>query len=86
MVKGNDNMRRNLTLLMNKIAKDISKDIAKRINSSEPAFAAKAEKRDSDEMSVNVVIKGQAELPDTKNSKVEQIISSAIQNTLGDSQ
>jgi len=84
MIKGNDNMRRNLTLLMNKIAKDISKDIAKRINSSEPAFAAKAEKRDSDEMSVNVVIKGQAELDKGKDQLVDEIIDNAIKNTLSD--
>lgn len=77
-------MRRNLTLLMNKIAKDISKDIAKRINSSEPAFAAKAEKRDSDEMSVNVVIKGQAELDKGKDQLVDEIIDNAIKNTLSD--
>lgn len=85
MVKGNDAMRRNMTLLMNKIANDIASDIASKINSAEPAFQAKAERRDGDEISVRAVVKGRAELSDTKDSKIDQIINNAIKNTVGES-
>ncbi len=84
MVKGLNDVRRNMTLLMNSIANDMAKKIADRINSGEPSLTAKAQRRNGDETTVNAVIKGSAELPKEKESRTDEIVNNAIKNTLGD--
>lgn len=84
MVKGFDIGKRNLTLLMNKIADDVSKRIKENINVAQPLFNIKVERRSGDDVSVSAVIKGQAEISKDKNFNVDKVVQNAIKNTLGD--
>lgn len=84
MVKGFDIGKRNLTLLMNKIADDVAKRIKENINVAQPLFNAKVERRSGNDTSVAAVIKGQAEISKDKNFDVDKVVQNAIKNTLGD--